>query len=183
MENMKTNKLIFFISISICAACAPATPSKEEINEAMNNQIENTIASENKLWESLNIDSYQIEVSEGSNWVDYNLTLTVKNNEVVNFGTSCGEALLDYDGSFCDEVLTKISPNTYTIQALFNELKKSRKNFEADWGEYVPTSWGESISIIFDPKYHYPKLIRFDNPDMSDEEYSTEILNFEILQE
>ena len=60
---MKINKLIFLTSILICVACAPETPSKEEINEALNNQLERIIASENQLWEDLNIDSYQIEVN------------------------------------------------------------------------------------------------------------------------
>jgi len=171
------------MSISICAACAPATPSKAEINEALNNRIESTIASENKLWEDLNIDNYQIEVNESSNWVDYTLTLTVKNNDVVNFEARCGYAIIDIDGSFCKETLPKISPNDHTIQALFDGLKKSRKDFESNLGKDVSTSWGESITITFDSQYHYPQLIKFDNPEVADEEYKIEILNFKTLQD
>ena len=169
------------MSISICSACARATPSKAEINEALNNQIGSTIASENKLWEDLNIDNYQIEVNESSNWVDYTLTLTVKKNIAVNFEAKCEYAIIDVDGSFCKETLPTISPNDHTIQALFDELKKSRKKFESDLGKDVSTSWGESITITFDSQYHYPQLVKFDNPDVADEEYTIEILNFKIL--
>jgi hypothetical protein len=65
---------------------------------------------------------------------------------------------------------------------LFDELKKSRKNFGSDLGEYVSASWGESISITFDPQYHYPQLVKFDSPDVYDEEYTIEVLSFKILQ-
>ncbi|HRJ75716.1 MAG TPA: DUF6174 domain-containing protein [Anaerolineales bacterium] len=180
---MKINKLIFLTSILICVACAPETPSKEEINEALNNQLERIIASENQLWEDLNIDSYQIEVNSNSNWVDYTLTLTVKNNVVANFEASCGQAIIDFDGSFCKETLPTILPNNYTIPALFDELKKSRMDFESEWGEISPPSWSESIIISFDSQYHYPQLIKFDHPNVADEEYKIEILNFEILQD
>jgi len=184
---MKIGKLILLILMSICSACSSATPSKAEIsanaeiNEARNNRIENTIASENKLWTELSIDSYQIEVNNSSNWVNYTVKLTVKNNIVVAFEANCGYAIIEGD-SFCKETLPTISPNDHTIQALFDGLKKSRKNFEEDLGEYVSASWGESISITFDPQYHYPQLVKFDSPDVYDEEYTIEVLSFKILQ-
>lgn len=178
---MKISKLILLMSISICSACAPATPSKAEINDARNNQIESTIASENKLWEDLNINNYQIEVNHRSNWVNYTLTLTVKNNIVVNFEAKCRDAIIEGD-SYCKETLPTISPNDSTIQALFDELKKSRKNFESGLGKDVSASWGESITITFDSQYHYPRLVIFDSPDAADEEYTIEILSFKTLQ-
>ena len=151
------------------------TPSKEDLND----QLENTIASESELWDSLKIQSYQIKVHDRSNWVDYTLILTVNNNKVIAFEASCGEAIIDIDGSFCKQALPNIVPDSYTVQGLFEKLKNSRTHFEAD--KDVTSSWSDSISITFDPKYHYPKLINFDIPEMADEEYTTEVLVFEIL--
>lgn len=173
---MKINQLVCFLLFFACTACAPATPSKEDLN----NQLENTIASENELWIKTNIDNYRIKVHQSGVWVNYDMTITVKDNEVTDFEASCGEAILDSDSTFCKKVIADISPDTNTIQGLFNELKKSRMNFEAD--KDVTSSWSDSISITFDSQYHYPKLIRFDIPEMADEECTTEILTFEILR-
>ncbi len=175
---MRINKLILLAAIALCTACAPATPSKEDLND----QLENTIANESELWTKLNIDNYQITVNHSSVWVEYSLIIKVENNKVVDSKASCGDALLE-DSSFCNEVISNISPKDYTIQGLFDDLKKSRESFEAeDWGGQPISSWSESIFITFDPQYHYPVKIRYDIPEAFDEEYIIEVLSFTILQ-
>lgn len=175
---MKTIKYIILLTVSICSACTLAISPKERLND----QLESTIADESKLWEELNIVSYQIEVWQSGVWVDFKLKITIIGNEVTEFEGTCGEALLDFDGNNCKEALARISPEKYTIQASFEELKKSRGYFEAEWGEHDTSSWSESISITFDNQYHYPKLISYDVPEVADEEYTLEILSFKILQ-
>ncbi|HSM72212.1 MAG TPA: DUF6174 domain-containing protein [Anaerolineales bacterium] len=172
---MKIIRLIFLISIALLTACAPATPSKEDIN----NQLEDLITSENALWDSLNIQSYRMKIHDRTNWVEFSATITVENSKVIGFDASCGKAIIDIDGKFCEETLPNIVPATYTIQGLFDQLKKSRANFEAR--EYVTSSWSDSISITFDPEYHFPNLINFDVPEAADEEYTVTVLIFEIL--
>ena len=176
---MKIRKLVFITLFVLCTSCNPATPSKEDLD----NELEKKIASEYELWKKLSMDSYQIELDQHSVWVNYNLSIIVKANQVIDFEANCGDALLDFDSSFCAEVISKLSPNTYTIQALFDQLQKSHRYFKEDSGEYVTSTWSESISITFDSQYHYPKSIRYDIPEAHDEQYTLEILSFRVLQE
>jgi len=154
------------------------TPSKEDLND----KLENTIVSESELWARLKINNYQIAVSHSSVWTEYSFVIRVENNEITDSKASCEDALLE-DSSYCEEVISDISPESYTIQGLFDDLKKSRRYFEADdWGGQLISSWSESVVITFDLQYHYPRKIQYDIPEGSDEEYTITILSFIILQ-
>ena len=177
---MRIKNLILLATALLWSACAPATPSKEDLND----QLEATITRESELWSALKIDSYQLTAKHSSVWANYMITIKVKANEITDSEITCGDALLEEDSSACNEYVSDVSPERYTVPGLFEELKTSRQSFEPpELADLITSSWSESVAITFDPQYHFPRKIFYDIPEVSDDEATVEILDFIILQE
>jgi hypothetical protein len=172
---LRIKYLAVIISIFSIAACS-------QIKDFNDNQLENKIISEYKNWDNQGITSYRAEIEESSVWYSLTIAIEVHDNQVVKLQINCGDALLDIDGSLCSETASTIQADEYTISGLFKRLKNSRSTFYNEYtNKFVNSSWHESLSIQYDPTYHYPKMINYDIPDVVDEENYIDVINFEIL--
>lgn len=170
--------LIFPILLIACTSCAPGAFK----NEDHNNQLAGSIAVEKSRWEELNIIDYQVEVRHDSSWGDFNLVVSVKNNSIETFDGKCGETMPNFDHETCKKITAELPSDIYVIDKMFEKLEGSRADFETDFLQYSTAKWSESLSVSFNSQYHYPEFIRFDIPDINDEEYTMEILSFTILE-
>jgi hypothetical protein len=141
----------------------PINPASTEIDPV------DHLKEENELWKNQNIHNYRMIVNRNSVWAEYNIHITVMDNEVENFKIECGTAIMDSDGIYCKEIFTiNISQEEYTIPAMFNTL--------------IASSWDKSFSITFNHEYHYPEIIDYDDPDRIDEEYTIKVTEFNIIE-
>jgi hypothetical protein len=176
---MITKFLILCVFLIACISCVPATLTGEELD----NQLADSITIEKSEWKELNIINYQVEIRYDSIWGDFNLIVMVKNNKIEGFDGKCSQTMSNFDQEICTKITSELPTDIYIIDKMFEKLEESRTDFETDYLQYSAAKWNESMSISFSTQHHYPEFIRFDIPDISDEEYTIEILSFRILEQ
>jgi hypothetical protein len=169
--------LMLSVILITCTSCAPVTLTDEELD----NQLADSIAMEKSEWKELNIINYQVEIRHDSIWGDFNLMVMVKNNKIEAFDGKCGQTMQDFDQEICTKISSELPSDIYIIDKMFEKLEESRTDFETDFLQYSAAKWNESMSISFSAQHHYPEFIRFDIPNITNEEYTIEILSFRIL--
>ena len=143
---------------------------------------EEKISSQESLWQESDISDYHIKVIETRAWHQFEVSLVVRNGKVLHAKISCGQALMDPDGSDCNGITSKIDATKYTIEELFNFLNNSRSEFN-NFGSIAEIDWHDCLFVSFDEEYHFPKQISFDHPQILDEEYSIQVSDFTIIEE
>ncbi len=123
-------------------------------------------------WQTQGIPSYVIEVSHGSGtWHYQTHTITVQNGEVIDASATCVDAPMETAlGQKCE--VQAYDPEDYTVLGLF---KLAWAHFEV-----FPT---ENLEIEFDPAYGFPTTIRYDDPDIVDDDQYWGVRSFEIYEE
>lgn len=174
---MKNKFFTVFLILIACTSCAPATFTTEQLD----NQLMDSIKIEKSRWKELNITNYQVIVRHDSIWGDFNLMVTVKNNKIETFDGKCGQTMSSFSDETCAKIISSMPPNIYTIEKMFDKLEESRTDFEIDYIQHSAAKWNESMSISFNAQYYYPEFIRFDIPDINDEDYTMQVLSFRIL--
>lgn len=123
-------------------------------------------------WQSQGVTSYVIEVSHMSaTWHYQTHTITVQDGEVVVSSAECVDAPMETALEMSCEVRT-YDPMDYIVPGLFRLAWAHFENF--------PT---QNLTIEFDPDYGYPTAIRYDDPNIQDDDQSWVVRHFETIEE
>lgn len=123
-----------------------------------------------RLWEAQSIASYRIQVSHGrGTWHFQTHTITVKDGQVVEQSAACTTAPMETAmGKECE--VEPFDAEEYTVPGLF-ATARSLAEAHPDQG----------VEIEFDSTYCFPRRIRFDLPDVIDEDEGWGVGSFEVL--
>lgn len=171
------NKTLLLIAILLLSAYS-CRFSKSALDQELQEQITNA----EEQWKALGISHYRMKVTESSAWYQIISTMVVKDNTAISVELTCGQAVFDPDGSHCNEILSNMDANGYTIDALFNSLNNSVSDFN-NFGNTGEVYWHECLFVTFDETYHFPKQFSFDHPQVADEQYSIVVSEFEVVEE
>lgn len=166
-----SNKGRLFILISVCAVCLllslganwlamtgildPIFPPSYET--LMNRHFYN--------WRTSPIANYRIEVRfDQAIWHAQRYIITVRDYQVVAQESECLEI---YGMGPCQT--RPYEANNYTVEGLFALVYA--------WYESDPAN----LYATFDPTYHYPQSISFDDPMIFDEQANYRVVSFELL--
>jgi hypothetical protein len=179
---MKTRKY-FFLVILACVSltiqgCTTrdatgniSSPPGDEVTSndvfTMNPVLEEQITSAENTWLSLGINDYMIEVTAVDVWNFQTHKIQVQNGDVLTASASCLPS--PKVGEDCE--VQPFEAIHYTVQGLF---RYARTEARRDGGVYT--------EIEFDPTYGFPMKIRYDNPQMVDEEFTLLVIVFEPLE-
>ena len=150
-------KLGFIIAcVFLLAGCR--TSQEEYINK---------LDSHVQKWVDANIDHYEITVHTVSVWWDETYVIEVKDDEVASYSVSCEQALIPMKD--CEINMSDIDPDDYTVNGLFNEIRKNISYNDSDYWDL------RYYQITYSPLYGYPIQISYDHPDVLDEEVTINI--------
>jgi hypothetical protein len=125
------------------------------------------IADQEQKWLEKHIDSYRIVVSHVSSvWHAQTQEITVRAGKVVDQSASCIPA--PTENGKCE--VQPFDAEEYTVPGLF-ELARSLALFDD----------GQWTEIEFDPTYGYPASMRYDHPEIVDEDSYWGVRSFEVL--
>lgn len=118
-------------------------------------------------WQALGITSYAISVQEISVWAYLIHTVTVVEGAVTDYSINCVEGAALLPILTCDSVIASANDaSPYTIPGL---LATARDLATRDLA---------FTTIEFDPTYHFPTTLAFNDPNIYDEEFSQQVLDF-----
>jgi hypothetical protein len=122
-------------------------------------------------WQEQDINSYRIEVGYGrGTWHYQTHTVTVRDGQAVDWSASCVTAPMETAlGKVCE--VEPFDPEEYTVPGLF---AKARSLAEA-----YPE---QGVEIEFHSTYGFPSRIRYDLPDVVDEDQAWGVRSFEVLE-
>ena len=120
-----------------------------------------------RLWQNQNIQSYRIEVLVvNSIWHAQTHTITVQHDEVMEADAACIPA--PFENGVCQA--NPFVAEDFTVPGLFAKARAVSEELDPS-----------HITIEFDPTYHFPASISFDDPDIIDEDWSWRVTSFEVL--
>ncbi|MFN2144605.1 MAG: DUF6174 domain-containing protein [Anaerolineales bacterium] len=141
-------------------------------NQGENISLSDLITQSEGLWQSKGGQNYQIEVSHASGtWHYQTYKITVQNGQVMESIVGCVDAPMETAlGKSCE--VEPYDSNDFTVAGLFNLAK----TLLASYPEVT-------LHFEFDPVYGYPALLRYDDPEIVDEEQAWSVKSFEIINE
>lgn len=154
---MMINKKLFpYLLIGLCfftfSAC---TSSGSDLDNA------------ERQWQRQGVASYRIEVLVvNSIWHAQTHTITVQNDEVVEADASCIPA--PFENGSCQA--NPFVAEDYTVPGLFAKARAVSEDANPDY-----------LTLRFDPTYHFPSNISFDDPEILDEDWNWTVTSFEVL--
>lgn len=169
------NKISLFLPILLLSTFLLSCGIQDQM---LREQIEN----KEKAWTELGISDYRMTVTDNSIWYQIELDIIVKNGIVERLQSTCGRAPLDYEGTNCQNKISRLDANEYTLKGLFKLLQTSQQDFERNYGNIKGVDWSKCFSVSFDEQYHFPIQISFNHPQVSDEEYTLKVSDFEVLE-
>lgn len=116
------------------------------------------------LWQEKGPGSYRLTLRTTSLWHLQTITLRVKDGVVIESSAECQPA--PNEGRTC-QVAPYVAED-YTVPALFTKVQSTLS---------YPGS--ELLSVSYDPDLGYPFYITYDDPQVLDEEWVWEVLEFE----
>ncbi|UCC87725.1 MAG: hypothetical protein JSV81_00040 [Anaerolineales bacterium] len=120
-----------------------------------------------RAWLDQKITSYRIEVLViRSIWHAQSHQVTVRDNQIESATASCIPAPIE--AGKCK--VETFNAEDYTVAGLFRKAHS-----EAESQEATPTK------ITYDPTYHFPQQMSYDDPNMVDEDWSWQVTAFEVL--
>lgn len=120
-------------------------------------------ASARMQWEAARPENYTITVRHTrSVWHSQDITVTVKGG-VTDHSARCTPA--PTENGIC--AVEAYDPADYTVEGLFSNVE--------GWLGRVDNN---SMTVRYNEQYGYPELIRFDDPDMIDEDVSWSVIAF-----
>jgi 4-hydroxybenzoate polyprenyltransferase len=118
-------------------------------------------------WDQQGIDGYRIVVRDSSLWHMQTHDVLVRNGTVAQASATCIPAPIE--GRECQ--VRPFDPQEYMVDGLFDRARWLAERGEPQW-----------IGIEFDARYGYPTLIRYDDPEIVDEEWAWGVQEFEVLE-
>lgn len=116
-------------------------------------------------WQEQGIDDYRIEVLVvRSIWHAQSHRITVEDGVVTGQTAHCIQAPAEFEA--CE--VEPFAAEDFTVPGLFAKARASDQ---------------EGVKIAYDLTYGFPDSIRFDNPEILDEDWSWGVMGFEPLEE
>jgi len=149
---------LLLLGLLLClAACAgagkaPDWPAEIERNEAK--------------WQERALDDYRIVVRVSSLWHMQTHTVVVRDGVVVEASATCTPAPIQ--GRECE--VRPFDGEAYLVPGLFDQARWIAARGQA-----------QHMQIEFDARYGYPTRIRYDDPEVIDEEWGWGVEEFEVL--
>ncbi len=121
-----------------------------------------------QAWLDHKITSYRIEVMVvNSIWHAQSHQITVRDNQIESATATCTTAPMEFE----ECKVKAFNAEDYTVAGLFRKARS-----EAESRESTPTK------IIYDPTYHFPQHISYNNPQVRDGDWSWGVMAFEVLK-
>jgi hypothetical protein len=145
----------------------PATPAVCGSGGSLVEQVE----SARRVWNRQGIDSYRIVVSHvQGTWHYQSHTITVRDGQVEHQSATCVTAPMETAlGKECE--VEPFDPEEYTVPGLFATARSLAEQYPR-----------QGVEIGFDGDYCFPSGIRFDLPDVVDEDQAWGVGSFEVLE-
>jgi hypothetical protein len=121
------------------------------------------LAAKARQWQALGIHDYKMTVRSASMWHVQTLSLEVRGDRVIDYTTACTPAPLE----FGECMVQDLDPDDYTAEGLFARLGEAYRHHQLPW-----------YRIQYDPEYGVPRMIRFDDPHLIDEEFALDVREF-----
>jgi 4-hydroxybenzoate polyprenyltransferase len=158
--------LVFMMGMGslICIAMILGSASRDaHLRERLSARIDRARA----RWDRQGIDSYRIVVRNSSLWHWQTHDIVVRNGVVERSSATCTPALIE--GRECQ--VRPFDPLTYTVDGLYERARWLAERGDPQW-----------IAIEFHARYGYPTRIRYDDPEIQDEEWAWGVEEFEMLE-
>ncbi len=152
-------------TVDLFPASGPEPAVSSVTASALVTDLENAEA----LWKTSGVDSYRIQVRIGGAWWLNTYTITVRNGLIADVAVQCDPGMVGLTNCPDDPAA---AAEDFTVPALFTGAHRFVDSGDAAW-----------FTASFDPTYGYPASMRFDHPDMLDEEWFITVLSFEMLPE
>jgi predicted GNAT family N-acyltransferase len=120
-----------------------------------------------ETWQGCAIDDYHIVVRDSSLWHLQTYDILVRDGTVAEASATCEPAPIE--GRTCE--VRPFDPEDYAVPGLFARGRQLAKGGDPRW-----------IAIEFDADYGYPTLIRYNDPEVMDEEWAWGVQTFEVLE-
>jgi hypothetical protein len=112
-----------------------------------------------RKWNSLGIKNYRIRVQAGGWWHLQNYRVVVQDGKVLRYSATCTPA--PAESGPCK--VFPFDPEEYTVPGLFAASRGGPEEF---------------TTVTFHPDYGFPLTIRYDDPQLADEEQIWKLLEF-----
>jgi hypothetical protein len=121
------------------------------------------LESAQERWAEAGVESYTIVVRlvEGP-WHLQDHTVTVQDGQVVESSATCIPSL--FENGQCE--VDPFVPDDFTVAGLFAAAAQMSEDY------------GRSTTITFDEQYGYPATVRYDDPNIADEELYWQVTAF-----
>ncbi len=163
---MLGNRALYIAALLCLAPSAKACGLQHQI---LQNQVLVQIDEAKEKWLDQGIESYRIEVLVViSVWHAQSHAITVEDGKVVDQSASCIPAPTEFGE--CE--LRPFDSQDYTVAGLFSQARRVARSDSAEFAV-----------IDFDPTYGFPSRIRFDHPEMIDEDWVWAVSSFEVVDE
>lgn len=113
-------------------------------------------------WEHQDIQSYRIQVQVGGFWSMHNYLVIVRDGKVVDSSSTCIVA----PGQLEPCQAAPFDPEQFTVPGLF-AIARAQLASSDEW-----------TTVEYDARYGYPMSIRYDQPQLADEEQIWSVLEF-----
>jgi hypothetical protein len=144
-----------------CAARDAETPAPGDVSTAEMDQAE-------EKWNGQKVSGYRVEVLVvNSIWHAQSHKLVVENGAVVESSAACSPA--PFEGKTCD--VRPFDAEAYTVPGLFARAREQQQGQGAQW-----------LKITFDPTYGFPSQISYDDPNVTDADWTWRVMEFEAAR-
>ncbi|HEX3049428.1 MAG TPA: DUF6174 domain-containing protein [Aggregatilineaceae bacterium] len=150
----------------ISETAANPNPPSVMVEPALPNSLLSQLDEAETQWQAAGISSYTISVTDASFWSVQTNTITVEDGVIIDQSATCINSPMQQDGA-CQP--KPFDPAAYTVSGLFEHARSSAA---IDEGLYT--------TITFDPEFHFPSSIGFDNPEILDEQWIITVESFEV---
>jgi hypothetical protein len=119
-----------------------------------------------QAWQAMNLTDYRMEVVSSSAWQGLTYTITVRDNQVVDYSSECLFTL--FEGETCE--IQQEDTADYTVSGLFDAAQNLMQHHAVG-----------TITITYDSTYHFPTTLVYNDREIMDEEFSWRVVSFEPL--
>lgn len=160
--------IVFLLAGSACTPLSALNPAEELLHSAESAYTSLSVLNlAEELWYSQEITHYYIKVRHvQSIWHLQTYSMEVS-TDLITHSASCIPAPVE--NGTC-EVEEAYDPENFTIEGLFKTARRLLNGENVKW-----------TKVEYDPDYGFPIGIRYDHPDILDEDSTWTVLEFETL--
>lgn len=172
MGNLRRKAAFWAMVACLLGACSA-------FHQIQDKRLLNQVENERMQWHQQNIASYEIEIREVSIWYEYQVKIQVENETATLLESACGKGYFDPEGSACERILSNLNLKDHTVNGLFKEIESLHREFLGNGKRDI--GFNETIQIVFDEDFHFPREIRYNDPGWLDEELTIIVVDFNVI--